>query len=183
MRRAVVGTIALAMVAGSLSVSRAHELDSCGGATMKSFSHSYNFPDGWPQGMKDAVRMSAENMTNNSHYNWNKVNSNAEVPWKDLGSSDTSIAGRTTWLAWCGTSPKKITDVNAYMNFSHFDATTHSLERKRCTAIHEFGHAAAFGHNNLGSGSILHDGHNWRCHEVLVYTIQTHDNNDINAKY
>lgn len=185
-KQLALGASALTIVAalGTASPTVAHEYPYCGGGkTFKSYAHSYNPPDGWPQGMKDAVDLSATNMTNNSHYNWNKVNSNADAPWRDLGSSDTSVAGATSYNVDCGTSPKKIYNITLYMNFPHFDATTHSLERKRCTAIHEFGHAAALEHNNLGSGSIMHDGHSWRCHEVLVYTIQTHDNNDINAKY
>ena len=185
-RKIACGSCALMIVTalGAGTPSGAHEYSYCGGGkTFKSYAHSYNPPDGWPQGMKDAVDLSAQNMTNNSHYNWNKVNSNADAPWRNLGSSDTSIAGQASFQVDCNPSPKKIFDITLYMNFPHFDAVQHSLERKRCTAIHEFGHAAALDHNSLGSGSIMHGNHHWRCHEVLVYQIQTHDNTDINAKY
>jgi hypothetical protein len=68
----------VALLGGS---GNAHELPECGGATIESFAHTYNPPDSWPQGMKDAVDLSAQNMTNNSQYNWTKVTSNADAPW------------------------------------------------------------------------------------------------------
>ena len=109
MRRLAVGGIPILMIVALLGGSgNAHELPECGGATIESFAHTYNPPDSWPQGMKDAVDLSAQNMTNNSQYNWTKVTSNADAPWANLNSSDTSIAGRTTFTYWCSTSPKKL---------------------------------------------------------------------------
>ncbi len=99
--------------------------------------------------------------------------------WYNLGSSDTSIAGATSLLVNCSTHT--MTAGSFYYNFPHFNATSHTYNQYRCTAIHENGHGMGFDHNTLTS--ILLIPHSTRCHDQLIYTLQTHDKNDINNRY
>lgn len=146
----------------------------------KSSENLYDYPNEWPQSYKDAVDTSGTNFTNNSEFDFYKRSATeAEFRWGNLNSSDTSIAGKVTFDYSC--SLGLAYGFTAYMNFPHFDSSSHSYDQKRCTAIHELAHVAAFGHNDVTS--VLDTPHTYRCHTVTIKTLQTHDVSDIDSKY
>lgn len=184
MRRFALAVVAV-WVAAALAPppAEAHGYAPCGdGVAMKYIfpdSYYYFTPGIWTTTKINAVDAAASSIRNNTDFDWYKSTS-YEVVWDDLGSSDTSVAGYTTWNYSCSTH--KIWPGALFINFPHFTGG-HSTSQSayQCVALHEFGHMMALAHNTVTS--IMKQPHTSRCHSSLITSVQSHDISDINAKY
>lgn len=171
--------LALASASGLAAIlvtappAQAHEY-SCS-VRWASASQTYYHPLVWAPKYVNAIGNAAASIRT-TDFDWNYSSSSA-TQWRDLASSDTSIAGQTSVTSDCANH--RIVAVALYLNFPHL--SNHTQDQIQCTAIHEFGHGAGLAHNTLTS--IMNADHAYRCHNLLIKTVQSHDVSDLNAKY
>lgn len=167
----------------------AHNWDRCGdghATRWPTTSTSRYYSSSWPSSYTAGIR-NAESSFNQSDFDYYSASvTSALVTWRDYNSSDTGIAGATYISADC--SRHTIGAATLYYNFPHFSDYPHSVNAYTCTAIHEMTHGVGFDHNLLTNSSgapvsVLYQYHGTRCHNSVVYTMQSHDFYDVNGRY
>lgn len=191
-----VAVVSLLIAGGLQSGAGAHNYPSFEGKTgpcnksvkWSGASQTYYLASPWAVSIQNGVRNAAASITNGTDFNWTHSFSSPNTV-TNLNSSDTSLAGLTSWPGPnCTPTPGIITKAYMYFNLPHFNSghgtsgSTTWQNYLQCTMIHEFGHGLGLAHNQV-SPSMMYATHTPRCHTNSWRTVQPHDVSDINAKY
>jgi len=142
--------------------------------------HTYVRPDSWPSDFRIAIDESANNTNRNTDFTWERVFSGAEVYWQDLNDAGQPGVAGAAAIRFEGCT---IADVTLYLNFPHFNASAHSKDQVKCTALHEFTHGVGFNHDNSLPLTVMYGDHGQRCHTNLLRYLTEEDKAEINALY
>lgn len=149
-------------------------------------SRTFDIPSKWPDQWKKAIKKAASDIGVETQYEWRFDSTSAFTQWAELGSTDPSIAGATSFRNdGCAGDHSHVRTVGTfYRNKEHAGAYNEGFARKVCTAIHEFGHGSILDHvGTTNYRSVMYADHWKRCHDWTVDDTASHDVDDVNSLY